>query len=418
MNKKSLGFKTNSFLFLVVSVFFLVPEFVIADAWFGYGVRDKDWILKRGGSIIRYEILDAESSEKYLVQMYLLGSKGAGGGNKTKAKAGDLIEWETKSKTFFDDAINNEYRIKFYVNGEFRVSKDVVARPGEIIKLKANLKKKTVSKKTEVAYTKDKIKLNSESSKYIDPVELDILKPFFIVHLPEKMTVAEGERINFKAMDRETKVKHYQIRILNKGGKAVLDWRRQVEEHFFIPNRIGKGFYRIFVRAYDQAGNFAEEEAELKIVEEKDLVEEKLEPFLTNSDGRENVLEKEDGEKKEKEEIAEIENSFIKNKKEIESLEKEIEQETDMLGKRNGFLVFFMCSDRKIIEVIEANMEIMRGKIFEMGALEEDAPDDLKDSIKNKRSEFESILANKKIILDKSRAKIGFFAKLVSLFGK
>jgi hypothetical protein len=162
------------FCFGVISfsllIFQATPNFADASAWWGTGARDKDWILKRGGTLIRYEIKNTKKSDDIVARMYLLGATGAGGGASQKAKAGDLIETESGKSATFDDAINNEYEIKIFQNEKLKLSTKVVARPGEILKLTFNLKNDSVKKQVRVVYSQNEIIPNDKSAKYVKPV--------------------------------------------------------------------------------------------------------------------------------------------------------------------------------------------------------------------------------------------------------
>ena len=52
-------------------MFLLCPEFSSAKSWWGEGVQPDKWILNQGGTLIRFEIVNYNGSEKeYKAVMY------------------------------------------------------------------------------------------------------------------------------------------------------------------------------------------------------------------------------------------------------------------------------------------------------------------------------------------------------------
>ncbi len=398
-------------IFTAVLALQLAPVFVSADAWWGYGARDKDWILKRGGTLIHYEIKGAKNPGEYSAKMYLLGKTGAGGGNKTSAKAGDLIETESGISATFDDAINNKYRIKIYQNNSLKMSTDVTAHPGEIINLVFDLKKGTVEKKTKVVYKKNQIVLNSDSSKYISPVGLDVQKPIFTVSLPEILTIQKDEKIEFKAIDRETEIDYYKIKLLDKKGHILRNWGKQSENYYFVPEEAVNEVSVIIVRAYDQAENYAEVKSVLRIVESKprDASEEEYDRHKNDNDDA--------GEERQGMELSELDTLLAGAMDEIKPLESKIEQDIQKANRKNIFVYLIIGPSRRVIERVEEELEEMREKIAYLCDLAEQTPaDEMKSVIQDQVAELEEFLGDKENSLSESRDNLRFWRRVNSLF--
>lgn len=197
--------KNNSTLAIFLAIFILLPSFVSADGWWGKGAKDKNWVLEHGGTLIYYQIKGKADPDKYKVRMYLSGAVGAGGGNANKAKAGDVIEMETGSKAVFDDAINNKYKIIVFLKNKEEMSKTVHARPGEVIKLFFDIEEDFVRQERTVVYPKNKIKLTSESAKYINASELR--KNVAQISEQEKLRKANAQAAALKKEAEREKIK-------------------------------------------------------------------------------------------------------------------------------------------------------------------------------------------------------------------
>jgi hypothetical protein len=135
-------------------MFFAFLEIASADSWWGYGYRDKAWVLKHGGSLIRFEIYNREGeSDEYKAVL---------------TKKGKNIEVEIGKSGIFDDALPGEYKVTFYRGGNKRKSFDEKGKEidsiklnihaGEQIWLKLNYKKKKISMTTDYVQPVAKIK--------------------------------------------------------------------------------------------------------------------------------------------------------------------------------------------------------------------------------------------------------------------
>jgi hypothetical protein len=131
-------------LFFGSFMFILFPAIVLAEAWWGDGARPKKWVLKHGGTIINFNIVNYDGSkEEYKAVMY--------------DKEGHFTEVEFGTSGMFDDARNGTYIIKAkrddplnYGNkdrdvrgeGDTFASAKVIAHPGESINIKFDYKKR------------------------------------------------------------------------------------------------------------------------------------------------------------------------------------------------------------------------------------------------------------------------------------
>ncbi len=208
-------------LFLISFLFFKL-EFANADAWWGKGAMDRNWVLKHGGSIIYYQIKGKAQSDQYEVKMFLLGKEGAGGDNSNKAKKGDLIETEYGAEAHFDDAINNEYEIKVYKGEKKEISTEITARPGEITRIVFDLyKNKTITTK-EIVYRNHQITLTPESAKWVSSSQLKPLQN------PANNQIA-AERAE---KEKQTKLKQEEEELEKKRIEAEIENQRKLKEDF------------------------------------------------------------------------------------------------------------------------------------------------------------------------------------------
>jgi len=96
-------------------------------------------------------------------------------------------------------------------------------------------------------------------------VKVDTEKPIFTDPFPETLTIQKEQPINFPATDEDTGVDYYKIKLLDQNGHILRAWREQEKSAYFIPEEAFSQATTIIVRAYDKAGNYAEEEANLQI---------------------------------------------------------------------------------------------------------------------------------------------------------
>ncbi len=72
-----------------------------AAAWWGEGYKTPEWVLKHGGTIIHYHIVNTNHADKYKAMMF---------------QNGKYVEVEFGNNEHFDDAINGTYTINFYTS--------------------------------------------------------------------------------------------------------------------------------------------------------------------------------------------------------------------------------------------------------------------------------------------------------------
>lgn len=67
--------------------------------------------------------------------------------------------------------------------------------------------------------------------------------------------VMRSERIVFEATDKETDIDYYKVKVLDKKGHIIREWKKQVKSFYVLPDKIKEKAGTIKVRAYDKAGN-------------------------------------------------------------------------------------------------------------------------------------------------------------------
>lgn len=131
---------------LLVFSFFIFSNSVFANAWWGYGARDRDWILKHERTIVKCEIDNHHGdSSEYKMVMY--------------NDDGRYVEKEFGTRVTFDDAKEGDYKISAYRGGtEDRTtykggkkfaSIEFTAHPGETIRIEFDYKKKKAKMTTD-----------------------------------------------------------------------------------------------------------------------------------------------------------------------------------------------------------------------------------------------------------------------------
>src|SRR3989339_1869148 len=126
----------------LLSLFF--AQNALATSWWGEGVRSDNWILSRGGALIRFEIVNKRGDSREYKAVLTRSSKN--------------IEVETGKQGLFDDARTDRYKVTFYRGGDGKksfnnlggeiASKTFDVHKGESIKLRLNYEAKKVSMET------------------------------------------------------------------------------------------------------------------------------------------------------------------------------------------------------------------------------------------------------------------------------
>jgi len=93
--------------------------------------------------------------------------------------------------------------------------------------------------------------LSSDKAK----IKVDTEDPKFAHSLPENITLGRNGQVKFTATDEDSGIDYYKVKLTD-----VRDWRQQNEDYYQIPENVPNGTYDLFIRAYDRAGNYAEEE--------------------------------------------------------------------------------------------------------------------------------------------------------------
>ena len=105
--------------------------------------------------------------------------------------------------------------------------------------------------------------LNSDKFK----LQIDTQKPTFDQPFPISLTKGRPDRIYFDATDDN--LRYYKVKLLDAQGHIQKNWRQQNEAEYYVPVDVPNGNYIFIARAYDKAGNYAEEQTELKVVARK-----------------------------------------------------------------------------------------------------------------------------------------------------
>lgn len=98
-------------------------------------------------------------------------------------------------------------------------------------------------------------------------VEIDTKKPAFIENLPVTLSISKDQQINFKATD-DNDIDYYKVKILDKNGH-ILRNKKQNKAWYKIPETIVEKTNTIIVRAYDKAGNWEEQRADIRFITPK-----------------------------------------------------------------------------------------------------------------------------------------------------
>ncbi|MDZ7611273.1 MAG: hypothetical protein U5L10_00765 [Candidatus Moranbacteria bacterium] len=300
----------------MVLFFAILPSVVQAHAWWGEGARDTDWILRHGGSLVRYTIRGKASSDAYKARMYLTGAAGAGGGAAETAERGDVIEIEYGSKATFDDAINNLYKVIVFRGSDSEISAEFFARPGEIVDLHFDLyEDKSYQSKT-IAYRGDQISLTSESSEYVRPTDLEFSKT------KKKPEPKEKEKASPSKKEDSEESAEQQEQEETKDDSKEED--REIEEE-------------------------NEKKAEADKEEDENRGAGKAEVFRSEFEAR---------------------------KEKIESLERGFEEEWNKEKERNRLVYLFRGPSRARIEVLKGKLRGLKSEFSESKKLKELAFDD------------------------------------------
>ena len=115
---------------IILVVLLILPELARADAWWGEGYRQPEWVKTNGGTIVYYSIKGKKSSDKYKARMYQ-GSK--------------RIEIEYGSSGVFDDAKSGTYSISAHEGSKKIGTVNFSACPGGTLYANFDVKKKTGS---------------------------------------------------------------------------------------------------------------------------------------------------------------------------------------------------------------------------------------------------------------------------------
>lgn len=111
-------------------------------------------------------------------------------------------------------------------------------------------KEKSGTERYALTYTDQAGNVSTRSSWFT--VIRDTQDPTFS-DLPLTITLRRGDKISFPAMDDETKIDKYTVKL----SPAMKTSRKQQEDFYIVPTRIQDGTYVLTVSAYDKAGNRA-----------------------------------------------------------------------------------------------------------------------------------------------------------------
>jgi hypothetical protein len=98
-------------------------------------------------------------------------------------------------------------------------------------------------------------------------IKVDTEDPKFNEAISEKMTIGRNQKISFTATDDNSGIDYYKVKLSD-----VRDWRQQSEDFYQIPEDVPNGIYDLLIRAYDKAGNYAEEKTTLNVSQYRNSV--------------------------------------------------------------------------------------------------------------------------------------------------
>ena len=86
-------------------------------------------------------------------------------------------------------------------------------------------------------------------------LRLDTEKPKFKETIPDTLTITHNDKIIFTATDDNSGLDHYEVKLYPIRNY----WRTQNQGYYQIPQSVPNGAYTLYIRAYDKAGNYAQE---------------------------------------------------------------------------------------------------------------------------------------------------------------
>jgi hypothetical protein len=183
------------FFTIVFFLFFsLFWQDVLATGWWGDDVKSDNWILKHGGSLIRFEIINKQGDAREYKAVL--------------TRSGKNIEIELGKQGLFDEARSDRYKVTFYRGGDGKkffknlgseiASKSFETHSGESIKLKLNYKTKKISFETDyIKSEKEKNVLTKALPKKV-PVQFPENNLSEDLKKTQKVELKEGQKTDFE----------------------------------------------------------------------------------------------------------------------------------------------------------------------------------------------------------------------------
>ncbi len=96
-------------------------------------------------------------------------------------------------------------------------------------------------------------------------IKIDTENPVFEKPFSVSQSIARNDQIIFTATDDDSGLDGYKVKLMDENGRIVRSWRNQDGDWYKIPEAIENGTHILIVRAYDKAGNYAEEQTVLNV---------------------------------------------------------------------------------------------------------------------------------------------------------
>ncbi|MDD5084360.1 MAG: chitobiase/beta-hexosaminidase C-terminal domain-containing protein [Candidatus Moranbacteria bacterium] len=92
-------------------------------------------------------------------------------------------------------------------------------------------------------------------------IKVDVNAPEFEKPVSKKIMLNGNQRVSFSATDDNSGIDYYKVKLA-----GARDWRKQYEDFYQIPKGVPGGSYDLYIRAYDNAGNYTEEKTTVTAV--------------------------------------------------------------------------------------------------------------------------------------------------------
>lgn len=105
-------------------------------------------------------------------------------------------------------------------------------------------------------------------------LKIDTENPVFTDPFPVSKSIGRRDKITFTASDDDSGIDLYKVKLLDKNGHITRSWRSQNKDFYNIPEAVENGVYIFLVRAYDKAGNYAEQQIKISVAKNQNSTQE------------------------------------------------------------------------------------------------------------------------------------------------